>query len=366
MDPLRVGVIGCGMISSRYLKGCQEFPVLDVIACADQVAGRAEMTAAEFNISRSITPRELIADDSIELVINLTIPHAHYEVSRAAIDAGKHVWSEKPLSVERGKGQELVDTAEKAGVLLGCAPDTFLGGGHQTCRKLIDDGWIGIPQHAVAFLAGAGHESWHPDPRFYYEPGGGPMLDMGVYYLTCLVQLLGPVSSVVGLTKITRSERLITSEPLRGTKMTVQVPTHIQGLIEFTNGAHAAIITSFDVLAHNLPHIEIYGSEGSLSVPDPNQPRGPVAVGRSREEWKEVPLTHGYAETSRSIGVADMAYAIRGGRLHRANGNLALHVLDIMQAIYEAAETASRINLTTTCKQPSPLPLGLKHGELDP
>ena len=279
MDQVRVGVIGCGKISGHYFKGCREFPILDVVACADLLPERARAQAEEFGIARVLPPEELLADDAVELVVNLTIPAAHHAVSRAAIAAGKHVWSEKPLAVERGEGEDLVRAATAAGVLLGCAPDTFLGGGHQTCRKLLDDGWIGTPLHAVAFMAGPGPESWHADPAFFYQRGGGPMFDVGPYSLTCLVHLLGPVRSVAGLTRITHPERLITSEPHYGERITVEVPTHVQGLLQFAGGAQALILTSFDVQAANLPALEIYGSEGSLAVPDPNGPAGPVSPG---------------------------------------------------------------------------------------
>ncbi len=365
MERLRVGIVGCGKISAAYFKGCREFPILDVVACADLVAERAAAQAAEFGIPRALTPAELLADDGVDLVVNLTIPAAHHAVSRAAIDAGKHVWCEKPLAVERAEGVDLVRAAADAGVLLGCAPDTFFGGGHQTCRKLIDDGWIGEPLHAAAFMAGPGHESWHPDPAFYYQPGGGPMFDMGPYYLTALVHLLGPVRSVAGLTRITRPERLITSEPRRGERISVRVPTHVQGLLEFASGAQAVIVTSFDVQAAHLPRIEVFGSDRTLAVPDPNGPGGPVAVGQARSEWQDVPLTHGYTATSRGIGVADMAYAIRSSRPHRASGTLALHVLDIMHAVHEAAAERRQVELTTTCERPAPLPLGLQPGTLD-
>lgn len=365
MERLRVGIIGCGKISGAYFKGCREFPILEVVACADLVPERARAQAAEFGVARALTPEELLADDAVELVINLTVPAAHAAVSGAAIAAGKHVWSEKPLAVERADGAELVRAAAAAGVLLGCAPDTFLGGGHQTCRKLLDDGWIGAPLHAAACMAGPGHESWHPDPAFYYRPGGGPMFDMGPYYLTCLIQLLGPVRRVTGLTCVTRPERLITSEPRRGERVPVAVPTHVQGLLQFAGGAQAAIITSFDVQAHRLPRIEVYGSEATLAVPDPNGPGGPVALGRNRQEWEAVPLSHGYAATSRGIGVADVAYALRGGRPPRASGELALHVLDVMHAIHEAAAGGRHVELTTTCERPAALPLGLPPGELD-
>ena len=365
MEQVRVGVIGCGKISGHYFRGCREFPILDVVACADLLPERAREQAEEFGIARVLTPEELLADDAVELVVNLTIPAAHHAVSRAAIAAGKHVWSEKPLAVERPEGEELVRAATAAGVLLGCAPDTFLGGGHQTCRKLLDDGWIGTPLHAVGFMAGPGPESWHADPAFFYQRGGGPMFDLGPYTLTCLVHLLGPVRSVTGLTRITHPERLITSEERYGERITVEVPTHVQGLLQFADGPQALILTSFDVQEANLPAIEVYGSEGSLAVPDPNGPAGPVALGRRRGEWEQVPLSHGHTEITRGLGVADLACAARRGRPQRAGGELALHVLDIMHAIHEAAAAGREVELATICERPAPLPLGLLHGELD-
>ena len=249
---------------------------------------------------------------------------------------------------------------------MGCAPDTFLGAGHQTCRKLIDDGAIGEPVAAAAFMACHGHESWHPDPEFYYKPGGGPMFDMGPYYLTALVNLLGPVRRVTGSARITFPERLITSEPKSGTKITVDVPTHVAGVLDFANGAVATIITSFDVWAHNLPRIDVYGSEGSLSVPDPNGFGGPVRIRRSGDsEWTEVPHTHGCAENGRGIGVADMACALRSGRPHRTSGQLAYHVLDVMHAVHDASREGTHIELESTCDRPTPVPTGLAEGTLD-
>jgi predicted dehydrogenase len=260
----------------------------------------------------------------------------------------------------------LLGAARDKGLLIGCAPDTFLGGGLQTCRKLIDDGWIGEPIAATAFMMCRGHENWHPDPEFYYQAGGGPMFDMGPYYLTALIHLIGPVGRVTGSAQITFPERIITSQPKYGTKIKVDVPTHVAGVMDFANGAVGTIITSFDVWAARLPRIEIYGTEGSLAVPDPNGFGGPVLVRRAgASEWGGVPLTHRYTKQSRGIGVADMAYALRSGRPHRANGDLAYHVLDIMHAFSHASQEGRHVELTSACGRPEPLPLGLAEGTLD-
>jgi predicted dehydrogenase len=365
-EKVKVGIVGCGVISGIYLKNLPTFDLVEVVACADLVLDRAQARAAEFGVPRACRPEELLADPAIEVVVNLTIPKAHAEVAVAAVDAGKSVYNEKPLAVERGHGQELLRRAEAKGVLVGGAPDTFLGGGMQTCRKLIDDGAIGEPVAATAFMAGHGHESWHPDPAFYYQVGGGPMFDMGPYYLTALVSLIGPIRRIAGSARITFPERTITSEPKRGQKIVVETPTHVAGTLDFRSGAVGTMITSFDVWAHSLPRIEIYGSEGTLSVPDPNTFRGPVRIRRAGEsEWRDVPLTHGWTENSRGLGVADMAHALRSGRPHRASGALAYHVLDAMHAFLDSSREGRHIELQSTCERPAPLPTGLPPTTLD-
>jgi predicted dehydrogenase len=362
---VKVGIVGCGNISPAYFKGCRAFSILDVVACSDIDQGRARARAEEFGVARACSVDELLADPEIEIVINLTIPKAHAQVNLAAIAAGKNVHCEKPLAVTREDGQKTLAAARQKGVLLGCAPDTFMGGGIQTCRKLIDDGWIGEPVALTAFMTCHGHESWHPDPGFYYQLGGGPMLDMGPYYLTALVNLVGPVARVTGSTRVTFAERVITSQPKNGKHVRVETPTHIAGVMDFANGAVGTIITSFDVWFADLPHIEIYGTAGSLSVPDPNTFSGPVKVRRAgAAAWSEVPHTHS-DEVSRGIGVADMAYALRYNRPHRANGALAYHVLDVMHAFQDASESGKHVNIASTCAQPAALPMGLPAGELD-
>lgn len=366
MAEAKVGVVGCGNISGVYLQAGRRFEILDVVACTDLDMEKARAKAEEFQVPRACTPEELLADPEIEIVVNITTPDAHAEVALAAIEAGKNVHNEKPLAVTREDGRRMLQEAEARGLRVGCAPDTFLGGGQQTCRKLIDDGAIGEPVAAVAFMTGHGHESWHPDPEFFYQPGGGPMFDMGPYYLTALINLIGPVRRVTGSAQTTFPERTITSQPKYGAKIKVNTPTHIVGVMDFECGAVGTIVTSYDVWAAELPRIQVYGTEGSLSVPDPNGFGGPVRIWRPDSDgWQEVPHTHGYTENSRGIGVADMAYALRSGRAHRTSGELAYHVLDVMQAFLDASEAGTHIELSSTCSRPASLPLGLPDGVLD-
>ncbi len=362
---VKVGVVGCGNISGIYFKNGKWLDSIDIVACADLVPDRARAKAAEYDIPRACTVQELLADPETDIVINLTIPIAHAEVALAAIEAGKCVYNEKPLAITRADGQRMLALAKAKGVLVGGAPDTFLGGGLQTCRKLIADGAIGEPIGVSAFMLCHGHESWHPDPEFYYKVGGGPMFDMGPYYITALVSLIGPIRRITGSARVTFPERTITSQPKNGTKIKVDVPTHVAGIMDFANGAIGTLVTSFDVWSHRMPNIEIYGSEGSLGVPDPNGFGGPVLLRRPGEkEWTEMPLSHGYAENSRGLGVADMAYALRTGRPARASGELAYHVLDVMHAFHDASLSGSHIELTSGYR-PAPLPVGLEHGKLD-
>jgi predicted dehydrogenase len=364
MKPAKVGIIGCGNISGIYFQAGKTFEAIDVVACADLVPDRAKAKAEEHGC-KAVTVDQLLKDPEIEIVMNLTIPIAHAEVAFKAIEAGKSVHNEKPLAITREDGRKMLAMAKAKGVRVGCAPDTFMGGGIQTCIKLIDDGWIGEPIAATAFMLCHGHESWHPDPEFYYKAGGGPMFDMGPYYLTALVAMLGPAKRVTGSARITFPERTITSQPKNGTKIKVDVPTHVAGVMDFANGAVCTIIQSFDVWGHNLPCIQVYGTEGSMDVPDPNGFGGPVKVRRPGGDWLETPLSHGYANESRGIGVADMAYGLRSGRDHRPNGELAYHVLDIMHAFHDASDQGKHITLESTCKRPKPLPMGLKPGTLD-
>ncbi len=362
---VRVGVIGCGSICGHYFKGCGAFHILDVVACADLIPERAEAKAEEFGIAKSCPVDDLLADPDIQIVVNLTVPRAHGEVNLAAVEAGKSAYGEKPFAVFREEGRKVLQAAKKGGVLVGGAPDTFLGGGIQTCRKLIDEGWIGEPVAATAFVAGRGPGHWHPNPDFFYQVGGGPMFDMGPYYLTAIVSLLGPIVRVTASTRISFPERVILNKARFGEKIQVETPTHLAGAVDFENGVIGTIVTSFDVWAHHLPCIEIYGSEGSLGVPNPNIFGGPVLVRRAgAEEWSEVPLTHS-ADVMRGIGVADMAYALSCGRPHRANGEMGYHVLDVMHAFDEASKSGKHVVIQSGCDRPAPLPTGLLPGTLD-
>ncbi len=366
-NPVKVGIIGCGNISGIYFQAGKKFSILDIAACADLDLSRAQAKAEEHGVPKACTPDELLADPEIEIVLNLTIPNAHYSVCKAALEAGKHVHVEKPLAITREQGAELLEIAGAKGLRVGGAPDTFLGGGIQTCRKLIDDGWIGEPIGVSAFMLCHGHESWHPDPAFYYKAGGGPMFDMGPYYLTALVALIGPIKSILGSARATFPERTITSAPKYGEVVTVDVPTHVAGIMNFANGAIGTLTTSFDVwAAGDHPDIEIYGTEGSMIVPDPNGFGGPVRVRRAgAKAWTEMPLTHGFAENSRGIGVADIAYAIQSGRPHRSSGALAYHVLEAMHAFHDSSNSGSLYKMQSSVERPAPLPMDLPKDALD-
>lgn len=350
-------MIGCGDISGIYLKNARLLEPIQVVAVADLIPARAAAKAAEFAVPRACSVAELLADPQIEIVLNLTVPKAHAEVAMAALAAGKSVYNEKPLAIKRADGQRLLEVARQRGLRLGGAPDTFLGAGLQTARKLVDDGAIGQPVAATACMVCHGHENWHPDPEFHYAAGGGPLLDMGPYYLTALVSLLGPVQRVCGSARISLPQRTITSAPKRGRTIQVETPTHIAGILDFAAGPIATLLTSFDVWHANLPLLEIYGTQGSLSAPDPNAFGGPVRLRRSdQEEWADVPLAFGYADNSRGLGLADMAAAMRTGRPHRASGELAYHVLDVMEAILDSARSGQHVRIQSTCERPAPLP----------
>jgi len=364
MNPLMnrktaLGIVGCGNISSTYLQAPLLFDNLYVAACADIDLKRAQSQAEKYGVPKVCSVEELLVDPDIDIVVNLTVPAAHAGVSLAALAAGKSLHSEKPLAVNREDGQAILEAARARDLRVGCAPDTFLGGGLQTCIKLINDGAIGTPIAATAFMVNHGMEYWHPDPYFFYQPGAGPLYDVGPYYLTALIAMMGPVERVTASMKITFPERTVSSAPNAGTKIPVNTPTHITGVMDFANGAIGTIITSFDVWHHRLPYIEIYGTEGSLSAPDPNTFRGPVYLRRAKEEqWREIPLTHGYTKNSRGLGLADMAQAMRSGRRHRANGEMAYHVLDVIESFMQSSREGRHIALSSTCARPEPFAPG--------
>ena len=349
----KVGIIGCGNISRAYARAAEKLAAIDIVTCADLSMDAATRLAEEFGY-RAQTIDELLSDPEVEIVINLTIPQAHAEVNRAAMKAGKHVHCEKPFALTREDGREVLSMAARKNLYIGSAPDTFLGGGLQTCRKLIDDGALGRVTSGTAVMACPGHEHWHPNPGFYYQRGGGPMLDMGPYYITALVHLLGPVRRVTALGGKAHAQRTATSEGAKGQVLPVEINTHITGVIEFTNGALITIIMSFDTIKHTNHNIELHGTEGSLSVPDPNHFGGEVKLfKRGFDDWQIQELTHGQTDNMRSIGVADMALAIRDKRDNRCSGRTAYHVLDVMLAFEESTKEGRAIEIESTCVQPA-------------
>ena len=368
MQRVRVGVVGCGAISGAYLGMARNFPVVEIVACADLNPDAARAKAKEFGVPRVLGVDELIADDAVDVVLNLTVPKAHAPVALRAIEAGKHTYAEKPLGINREEGRAIVDAARRRNVRVGCAPDTFMGAGIQTARKLIDDGAIGRPVAFTAFMLCPGHESWHPSPEFYYEPGGGPMFDMGPYYLTALLNLLGPVRRFSGAASIAIPERTITSEPKSGKVVKVETPDHVAGTIEFEGGAVGTIMTSFATrfgTYEGKQPITVYGTEGTVRVPDPNQFDGPVHLRRAGDEdWREVPhaFVTGYG---RSVGLADMAHALRTGRPHRAGGEQAFAVLDLMQGFLDSSDRGMILTPTTRYERPAPMRAELPFGTLD-
>ena len=369
---IKVGVIGCGMISDAYFKAAQKFNVIEVVACTDTFAERAA-EKEELYGAKSMSYEELLACEDIDIVINLTPPLAHSKVAMDTLNAGKHSYSEKPFGVDDEDAAKVIALAKEKNLRVGCAPDTFLGSGQQTARKLIDDGWIGKPLAGTAIVMGRGPEKWGQAP-FFYDYGGGPMLDLGPYYITALVNLLGPAESVTAVTTKFDDFRTLGPdvspaykdkyEPFG--KYPVTVTTHLTGVIQFKYSAVITVITSFDVYRHGHAPIEIYGSQGSIQVPDPNTFGGPVKVFRPEVgEWETMAMPFPYKENSRSIGAADMAYGLISGRQHRANGDLANHVLDIMLAFDKSSKSGAKYELTTTCEKPAALPLGLSEGFLD-
>lgn len=366
MQKLRVGLVGCGNISGIYCKNIPAFADCELVACTDLDFSRAEAVAEKFSVPRALRMSDFFEDPEIQIVLNLTIPEAHGEISMQALEAGKSVYNEKPIAAKRREAREMIGLARERGVRIGCAPDTFLGGGLQTCRKLIDDGEIGIPVAATAFMMSKGVEHWHPNPDFFYRKGAGPLFDMGPYYLTALTTLLGPVEKVSASARISFQERIIGHGERKGESIPVTTPTHHSASLEFATGPIGTLVTSFDVQSHGHHPIEIYGSEGSIKVPDPNNFGGPVLLRRSGEsDWQEVAIPFGYTENSRGIGLADMARGMITGRDHRANERLAFHVLEVMHAIMDSAKSGRRQEIGSTMTRPEPLPLGLTPGRVD-
>ncbi len=394
---VKVAMVGVGAISGIYLQNITTvFRELDLVGVCDLIPERAEKGAAYVREQREKgapvrVPKiykdmyEAMDDPEVEVILNLTRPYEHFE----ALLHGKHVYSEKPLGVDMDEASQLIALAEEKNLRLGGAPDTFMGAGIQTARRLIDSGYIGDLVGASCAMVCHGHETWHPDPEFYYKRGGGPMLDMGPYYITALVQLLGQAKGLMGMTKRSFPQRLITSAPHRGETIHVDVDTWLSGNIEFTSGAIAQVFTTFDVHYTAQARFEIYGTKGSLMVPDPNTFGGPVLLLRPEDAaaeaaapkadpglarrgvpdfyrgWKEVPLLYDYAENSRGLGLADMAKAIRTGRDHRANYQQQRHVLELMTGFSKSCESGAYVPMQSKYTPTAPMENNPMHGILD-
>jgi len=357
--PLRVGMVGCGNISAQYLKHLAQLPGLRLVAVADAVPAAGERVST----AQGVPVREvdaLLGSDDVDVVLNLTTPAGHAPVSIAALEAGKHVYLEKPFAVTLAEADAMMSAMRASGRRIGSAPDTVLGTGIQTARRLVDDGEIGDPVAATAFMLCPGHEGWHPNPGFYYRVGGGPLLDMGVYYLTALVTLLGPVTAVSGMGSRLRTERVVPDgAPRAGEVLPVEVDTHVAATLRHASGAITSLVVSFDVQASTLPPIEVYGTRGTLLVPDPNQFANPVGVSHRRNEaFTEVADLGGYADAGRGYGLADLARSLLRGEPHRQSAELGYHVNEIMLRIVEATESGRTVTLASTCDRPAAVPAG--------
>ena len=366
---MKIGMVGVGNISGIYLKNFKEtFKNIELVAVCDLVRERAEKAQAEYGIPKLYdTMHELFADPEIDIVLNLTRPYQHYEVSRAALLAGKHVYSEKPLGADFDEGTALVKLAEEKGLWIGGAPDTFLGAGLQTCRKHIDSGLIGKVIGGRCVMASHGMESWHPDPDFFFQRGGGPLLDMGPYYVTALLNLIGAVEKVYAVSRTTFPERMITSEPHNGEIIKVTVPTHYECILTFKSGAVVSLLTSFDLYKTNQKNIQIYGTKGNLIAPDPNQfdgSKGMIFLDGATGEERELPLEFDYSENSRCLGLADLAAAIEQGRPPRASYKQTYHALEVMMGAMKSAESGEPYYMTTSFEREAPLDPTMPHGVL--
>ncbi|MGO4235431.1 Gfo/Idh/MocA family protein [Pseudarthrobacter sp. YAF2] len=357
--PLNVGIIGCGAIIAQYLTNFRRLDQVNLVAVADLDGARAQAVADDYEGVRALSVEELLAAEDVDLVLNLTIPAAHAEIALKAIAAGKSVYGEKPLAATTAEARQVLDAAKAAGVVVGCAPDTVLGTGIQTARKAIDDGLIGVPISATATMATPGHERWHPNPDFYYQPGGGPLLDMGPYYVSALVTLLGPVVSVVGAASHTRNERTIGSGPRQGEKVPVNIDSHVTGVLVHASGALSTLFMSFDAVKTKSPNIEIHGERGSLVVPDPNHFDGDVQLfSLGAEDWETLPVSAGYVDSGRGFGIADLA-ATPQGKEPRAGGALAFHVLEVMESVLKAARTGMSVSIQSTVERPDSVALAV-------
>ncbi len=374
-ETLRVGLIGTGRISDIYLKNCAGFPEIDVVACGSLSEAEAHSKAQQYGIARVASPSDISADPTIDAILNLTVPAAHAEISLAALKAGKHVYSEKPIATSLEDGRRILDLAKSRGRCVGNAPDTFLGGRWQTVRKLLDDGVIGQPIGAMAYVGTRGVERHNPNPDFYYQPGGGPLFDLGPYYLTAMVFLLGPIARVSGMSRRSFERRQIECGPRSGEWIDVDVDTHALSLLEFESGVLASMTISFDVWDSHTPRFEIYGEGGTICIPDPDPVHGANIFGgpvwyrtraqsrwevqprpQGRDDWLVAENTHGFNEDSRGLGLLDLAHAVKDGRAPRASGEMAFHVLEAMEGIARAPQSGGSVDLQSTCAVSPMLP----------
>ena len=363
---LGVGIVGCGNISETYLKLAPLFRGIEMRACADIDMAVAKARAERFGV-RAMQVDELLTADGIDIVVNLTIPAAHYDVSRAILEAGKHVYSEKPFVLSAKEGLDLKRLADRRNLRVGSAPDTFLGGAHQLARRIVDSGRIGRVTSGTCHVMSHGMEHWHPNPDFFFKPGGGPILDLGPYYITNLIQLIGPVERVAALGSIPAHRRTITSKPRFGEEIEVETPTTIHALLEFANSAVITFNASWDVWHHGHAPMELYGEEGTLYVPDPNFFGGAVTLTKGAKPAKAAPswnhpflvanhtTPRGMLANYRACGLADMARGILDGRPHRCSLDLALHAVEVMTGILKSGESRRFVEMKTTCERPAAL-----------
>ena len=368
-----IGLIGCGNIAETYFRAQDYFNNIKFIACADKFPEVSKKCADQYNI-KSLTVDEIIHDTNVDVILNLTIPQAHFEISKLALEAGKHVYSEKPMSIKYDEAHELVNLAKDNNLYLGNAPDTFLGGGGQVARKFVDNGDIGKVMTGNFIFAFPGVQEFHPNPESWFQSGGGPVIDMGPYFFTTLVNLLGPVKNVRSRGKKFADQREYLVGPKKGKSFNVDISTSVMLDIEFANEAIVQGFISFDVQNHARNHMELYGTKGSLVVPDPNMFGGPVLLSRELgSKWQEFSVEDKYLGKTniinhsgrsneapkqsnyRGVGLSEMIYSIENNIQHRCNGNLALHVLDIIESTIIASETKKEVSLRSTCEQPKPL-----------
>ena len=366
MQKMKIGIVGCGMIADIYIKNLQNvYENTQVVALCDLDESLANRKAKQYGIKKVLSYPQMLADLEIELVLNLTIPTVHYELSLQALNAGKHVYSEKPLALNYKECKNLIDTAKAKGVFLGCAPDTFLGSTYQKAREIVDSGLIGEITSAYAFDVCHGHENWHPSPAFFYDIGAGPMMDRGPYNLSTLVSLIGPVKSVAAMTGKAYNERVIGCGDNKGQTVPVKVPTHVNSLLQFKSGALGILSASFDVYGSDLPFTEINGTKGSLKLPIPIDFGGDIYLKtKDDEDFKKVEVDGVYTVNSRGLGLSDMVRAILQGGDYRCNGEFVAHCIEIMEAMDCSMEKQSFVHLDSTCKSPNPMQKGLAFGQV--